>query len=182
MPYVQQPWTDNVTPVDAAHMSHIENGIAAVDANASTALVGKPSYGTTLPASPVDAQEAILVDSVTNPTYQWRFRFNAGSTSPYKWEFVGGPSCRRGHSGSAVLNTLPAVSGYYYDSGCVMSSPRAGDYQIDGWVSVDLVSGASTYFILSAFAGAGLAGPYRVDGPILTTGSPDTVQSGSGFW
>lgn len=32
MPYVQQGWTDNVTPVDAAHMLHIEAGIAAVEA------------------------------------------------------------------------------------------------------------------------------------------------------
>src|SRR4029077_16918092 len=99
-------------------MRKIESGAPAVDATASTALVGKPSYGTTLPASPVDGQEAILVDSVTNPTHQERFRFHAGRPTPYKWEFVGGPSCRRGHSGSAVLNTLPAVSGYYYDSGC----------------------------------------------------------------
>src|SRR6516164_9624771 len=51
----------------------------------------KIPYGTTLPASPVDGQEAILVDSITNPTYQWRLRYNAGSTSAYKWEFVGGP-------------------------------------------------------------------------------------------
>ena len=48
-------------------------------------------YGTTFPVSPADGQEAILVDSVTNPSYQWRFRYNAGSSSPYKWEFVGGP-------------------------------------------------------------------------------------------
>lgn len=32
MAYSQQTWTDNVTPVDAAHMTHIEAGIAAVDA------------------------------------------------------------------------------------------------------------------------------------------------------
>jgi hypothetical protein len=48
------------------------------------------SYGTTLPVAPVDGQEAILVDNVANPSYQWRFRFNAGSSSPYKWEFIGG--------------------------------------------------------------------------------------------
>ena len=49
------------------------------------------SYGTTLPASPVDGQEAIVVDSITAPTYQWRLRYNAGSTSIYKWESLGGP-------------------------------------------------------------------------------------------
>ena len=30
------------------------------------------AYGTTLPASPLNGDEAVLVDSVTNPSYQWR--------------------------------------------------------------------------------------------------------------
>src|SRR5262245_25079815 len=34
---------------------------------AALAAASKPSYGITLPASPVDGQEAILVDSLTNP-------------------------------------------------------------------------------------------------------------------
>src|SRR5215831_7217940 len=51
---------------------------------------GTSSYGTTLPSSPYDGQEAVLVDLATNPGYQWRFRYNAQSTSAYKWEFVGG--------------------------------------------------------------------------------------------
>jgi len=51
---------------------------------------GAASYGTTLPANPFDGQEAVLVDSVTAPTYTWRFRYNAKSTSAYKWEYVGG--------------------------------------------------------------------------------------------
>ena len=47
-------------------------------------------YGTSLPASPFNGQEAILVDSTTNPTWEWRFRYNANSSSAYKWEFIGG--------------------------------------------------------------------------------------------
>jgi hypothetical protein len=47
-------------------------------------------YATTFPASPYDGQEAILVDSTTNPQWKWRFRYNAASISPYKWEFIGG--------------------------------------------------------------------------------------------
>lgn len=54
------------------------------------AVGGSVSYGTTLPASPVDGQEAILVDSLTAPTYQWRFRYNASRLDAYKWEYVGG--------------------------------------------------------------------------------------------
>src|SRR6516165_9884547 len=65
------------------------SGGAAVWAAITPADVANIPYGTSLPASPFDGQEAILVDSVTNPSYQWRFRFNAGSTSAYKWECVG---------------------------------------------------------------------------------------------
>src|SRR4029077_1979087 len=77
------------------------------------------AYGTTLPASPTDGQEAVLVDSVTNPTYQWRFRYNAGSSSAYKWEFVGGPQ---------IISFGTAAN-----LGIVV--PRAGDYLWDWWVN-----------------------------------------------
>jgi len=54
-------------------------------------LAANLNYGTTLPPSPADGQEAILVDSTTAPTYQWRFRYNAGHTGDAnKWEYVGG--------------------------------------------------------------------------------------------
>lgn len=43
----------------------------------------------TLPGSPVDGQEVILVDSLTVPTYAWRLRF-ATAPTPDIWEFVGG--------------------------------------------------------------------------------------------
>jgi hypothetical protein len=52
--------------------------------------LAKPTYGTTLPASPVDGQEHVLVDSLTAPTYSWRCRYNAQSTNVYKWEVHGG--------------------------------------------------------------------------------------------
>src|SRR5215471_11591990 len=116
--YVQNVWTNNVTPVDKAHMDVIEQGITeaadlyylgdwvagtykegdivvyngvAYMAVRQTSATPVPwaagqaslSYGTTLPSNPVDGQEAVLVDSVTAPTYQWRFRYNAQSTSAY---------------------------------------------------------------------------------------------------
>lgn len=83
-------------------------------------------YATTLPANPVDGQEAVLVDSITSPTYQWRFRYNVQSTSPYKWEFIGGsawcvapgPGITTG-SGSYIQvdGTTPSIT-----------LSRAGDY------------------------------------------------------
>ena len=52
----------------------------------------KVTYGTAFPTSPapVTGDEHVLVDSTTNPTYQWRFRYNAGSAQTDKWEYVGG--------------------------------------------------------------------------------------------
>src|SRR5262245_21101655 len=89
------------------------------------------SYGTTLPANPVDGQEAILVDSVTNPTYQWRFRYNAQSTSAYKWEFIGGKwlvAAVETAEGSA------SPTGAWYDlptPGPDFVAPRAGEYMME---------------------------------------------------
>jgi hypothetical protein len=48
-----------------------------------------PTYGLALPSSPADGQEHVLVDSLTAPTWQWRFRFNAAKASN-KWDFIGG--------------------------------------------------------------------------------------------
>jgi hypothetical protein len=81
-------WSD----IQQADVQGLTAALAA-KADASTAAT-KPNYGTTLPAGPVDGQEAILVDSLTNPTYQWRFRYNAGSALAYKWEFIGGTALR----------------------------------------------------------------------------------------
>jgi len=85
-----------------------------------------PTYATTLPASPVDGQEAILVDSVTNPWYAWRLRYNAGSTSPYKWEYVGGTPWM----GAAYGGTWQQFSGNstFVGASPNFTTPRAGDY------------------------------------------------------
>ncbi len=86
---------------------------------------GAAAYGTTLPASPVDGQEAILVDSLTNPSYQWRFRYNALSASAYKWEFVGGTP-RLGFEATSVG---PAAGAPTY-LGPLFTVPRAGEYRV----------------------------------------------------
>src|SRR5215471_2162916 len=85
-----------------------------------------PTYGTTLPASPADGQEAVLVDSVTNPTYQWRFRYNAGSTSAYKWEFVGGAPKSVGPGNMQVSVTTATVI-----TGMTWTIVRSGEYRVE---------------------------------------------------
>jgi len=86
------------------------------------------SYGTTLPGSPVDGQEAILVDSITNPSYQWRFRYNAGSTSTYKWEFIGGTDLFAETQGT---DTSTAGTPANLTNGPSITLPRAGDWFVE---------------------------------------------------
>jgi hypothetical protein len=86
----------------------------------------KIPYGTSLPASPVDGQEAILVDSITNPSYQWRFRYNAGSTSTYKWEFIGGAPASAGITNDETLAT--GGWGDLATNGPLITVPRTGNY------------------------------------------------------
>lgn len=50
---------------------------------------------TTLPGAPVAGQEIILTDSLTSPTYHWYLRYNASSSSSYKWECIGGTPAHR---------------------------------------------------------------------------------------
>jgi len=118
-----------------------------------------PAYGTSLPISPLDGQEAILVDSLTNPTYQWRFRYNAGSSSAYKWEFVGG---------SRVFVSVPTVETLasattWSDLATVgprFIVPRGGDYTVQAGCTG--THGAAGTFIIAGIAvGASDPGSYN---------------------
>ena len=87
------------------------------------------NYGTSLPASPYDGQEAVLVDSLTNPAYAWRFRYNAASTSPYKWIFIGGGWLQSADNVS--VSTTVLFPGPWVDlGGPKVTAPRSGDYVV----------------------------------------------------
>lgn len=110
------------------------------------------SLVTTLPGSPTDGQEVILVDSTSNPTYNFRMRYNAGSSSAYKWECVG-------DGGGALEGTT------------TITIPRAGDWMVEigasgfstgptSEVQLSVTAGGIT---LSAFAGSGGGGTQGID-------------------
>ena len=89
---------------------------------------GNAGYGTTLPTSPTDGMEYILVDSVSAPTYQWRLRYNASSAQTDKWEFVGGPPA------TAHVVTREQINSASYTGLTTAQSitvPRAGQYQLE---------------------------------------------------
>jgi len=89
---------------------------------------GNAGYGTSLPASPTDGMEYILVDSTTLPTYQWRMRWNNGSSNTDKWEFVGGssPVILVAANESRATNSYGALT----TAGPSFTCPRAGQYSV----------------------------------------------------
>src|SRR5262245_16485484 len=110
------------------------------------------NYGTSFPASPADGAEFVLVDSVTAPTYTWRFRYNAGSTSPYKWEYIGGTPARHDiQTDQLVQSTTPADLATV---GPTLTIPRAGDYDV-AW-GCKLYSGGTTGTIMMGVSVNGL--------------------------
>jgi len=123
----------NVVGVPTTGQTVQWNGTAWVPATSLT------SYGTSLPGSPIDGQEAILVDSTTNPSYQWRFRYNAGSSSSFKWEFIGGVELSSEGAGGAMT----AVNGWQIwttSPPADLTYPRSGDYYTTISASVGISS------------------------------------------
>jgi hypothetical protein len=103
-------------------------------------------YSTSLPGSPYDGQVYTLVDSTTTPTYQWTFRYNAGSSSSFKWEFIGGTPAY-----AAVETAQTTASAVFVDLATVGPSftvPRAGDYLFRWSADVGNTVGGSTDIIV----------------------------------
>ena len=122
-------------------------------------------YGTSLPASPFNGQEAILVDSTTNPTYQWRFRYNSGSSSAYKWEFIGGTPFQI----APPTYANPTATAYNTDAaaGSTLTFPRAGEFLLESLAGAIAATGA----IYMGFS----YDPNTRQGSNLVAGTEDTL-------
>jgi len=140
----------------------------------------RPTYGTTLPASPTDGQEHVLVDSVTAPTYQWHFRYNASSGFAQKWEFVGGAPMQSyvaaGDSTSSTALVEPATQQR-------LAIPRSGVYDIG--FNVEIYASVQTGGDQIAVVGLTSGSPYAVTNPTSPTayqafGTGDQQRQGVG--
>ena len=84
------------------------------------------NYATTLPGSPANGDETILVDSTSSPTWAWRLRYNSTSTD---WDFIGGSSIydevTTDQSTSSVTYTALGTAGPS------VAIPIAGDYFVE---------------------------------------------------
>jgi hypothetical protein len=110
--------------------------------------INAPARVTTLPTSPVDGQECYYVADATNGVL-WHLRFNAGSSSAYKWEVVG--------SSTALLSevaTAEAVSSATYVNlatvGPTVTLPLAGDYVVEHGTEFDTAT--SNVFAAQSYA------------------------------
>lgn len=126
-------------------------GIQIITSGGLVRGVSTVPYATTLPASPGDGQEAILVDSVSTPTYQWRFRYNASSGNTDKWEFTGGAPAyvevttlenRVGSAYGALTTAGPSFTvpngGVYFVSLGFAVDADASTNDISAWMSYDI--------------------------------------------
>lgn len=114
---------------------------------------------TALPASPVDGQECVLVDSLTAPTFQWHLRYVAAKASN-RWVFVGGTPRVSAQSGSIATTSTAFVA---LTSGPTLVVPVAGSYLIEWEVQVTRsTAGADDlqHSILGSTSGSGATAPY----------------------
>jgi hypothetical protein len=101
------------------------------------------TIATTLPGSPVDGQEAILVDSLTAPTYAWTFKYVASISDANKWLFIGG-----GPAVSEVAASESATNAAYIaltTAGPSFTVPRAGIYLVTIGARMQNNSAAKTF-------------------------------------
>lgn len=100
----------------------------------STIAAPTVPVGTTLPASPANGDEAILVDSLTVPTYAWRFKYSTGVSDSNKWLFIGGAPIVTSGNGSKTSASFSAL--------CSITVPRAGIYTVQMVGRVRLTGGS----------------------------------------
>jgi hypothetical protein len=103
------------------------------------------------PSNPVDGQVWIATHVDTNGVC-WMFRYNADSSSPYKWEFIGGSPKRDEITSQA--GTTNWQTGEYLD-GPTVSIARAGDYRFDfgAEISTNLATYGALMFVINATRG-----------------------------
>ena len=86
---------------------------------------------TSLPGSPVDGQEIYYAADSTGGVL-WHLRYNGGSASAYKWEFLGGSPSYGEQPNFATPDTISnvAFSVPPTNAGPNITVPLAGDYHV----------------------------------------------------
>lgn len=113
---------------------------------------------TSLPSNAIDGQEVRYLANNTNGII-WNFRYRAGSSSSYKWEFIGGQRLgQEGVGGNTwgtwlSTNSLTTVA---LSGGPSVTIPLAGDYEVVGQANAYNAAGDSLIgFTLATAGGTG---------------------------
>jgi hypothetical protein len=105
-----------------------------------------------LPASPVDGQECIYLADATKGIL-WHLRYRTASTSPYRWEYIGGSTLRVESVGGIDWNTTEQTASIFATTlptpGPAITVPLAGEYscQVRAMVEQTGAGGAPALFV-----------------------------------
>jgi hypothetical protein len=118
-------------------------GGAAVWSAITRADVPPIPVSTTLPASPVDGQEVILVSALASPSFAWHMRYVASSGFAEKWMFIGGTRSESYDPGSGGMPggwasyfpalTIPYNGAYYFWGQALVNRQGQGTVGVSGW-------------------------------------------------
>jgi hypothetical protein len=133
---------------------------------------------TSLPSYPYDGQEVYYVADNTNGII-WHLRYNAASSSPYKWEFIGGSELvSYVAASSATLGGGSSYSSQLADGTGIINivAPLAGEYWCEGSASVSVGDGSVRN------TGVGVwRSPSSDSGPLLVGQMASVTGGGFGF-
>lgn len=133
-----------------------------------TVRTGSETYsliGASSPATPVNGDRWIAVDSLTNPSYQFQFRYNSGEAT-YHWECVGAGGAIEG----TTSLTIPRNGDWLVEIGAGAQTFAAGDT-----IALTLTAGGIT---LEAGQGAGGGGSQSVAASAVDRGKMTALTAG----
>ena len=110
-------WTTGELVTKAIMDTHVRDNLNAVHMTQVTAL----------PGSPFDGQLIKFTDSLSVPTYNWTFIYNATSASSFKWEFLVGSNFR---SAEVDIQFANITSYSMTQSPAAILAPLAGEYDV----------------------------------------------------
>jgi hypothetical protein len=133
-------------------------------------LIGA-AYGTSPPGSPVDGQWWIYPVDPTNGII-WKFRYDAGSASAFKWVFIGGTPLY-----SEIATSETTTSTTYANLSTIGPSitlPRAGDWIVELGLWMNVGAGQTAW----ASYDIGGTGAVDADAVIFGPGGGSTTING----
>ena len=151
--------------------------IAYIPSSGKTRVPRDFGLVTALPSTPTPqtGDFCTFTDSLTAPTFRWRFQYNGSSASAYKWEFIGGDPKQLWAEPARTITATAGGTPVPTDP-LTFDLPRNGDYLV--WGEAQLV------ITPNAVGALGVWG-YAMEATALTSEWGSVAQCGSltsGTW